>query len=337
MWAVWWCVCTLAVTSVAAQVGNPAPVIPCSFGSDCGDTRDKKVDDFNLPPSVDENKTIAGTIQDRCDLTTADISHCAWDIAQTHRFTQNIRMRGVNITCAVEWGSHCVELSDNVKIWIEQAVITGTGDNSGFIQMLGDNSSVYMNNVQVTHMGNSGSRGGVIYSDGYRNNYVEMTNVDMSHNTGYHGAVVYMRKGRLVITNSAFTYNLATYSGGVIRSNYADITITNTTMSNNTAQWGGAISLWDSNMNLTSTTMTYNQATWDGGAIAIYGNGKQVTLHNTVFKGNTADRDESAVYCSKFSGATTLALNIGPTTQGLTTHNVYNVNNYGDRCTITGL
>jgi len=334
MWLVCWCVCAVAVSSAAAQVGNPAPVIPCSFGSDCGDPQDKKVDDFNLPPSVDEKKTIAGTVQDPCDLTKGDISHCVWDITQPHTVTQNIRMRGVNITCAVGSGDLCVTLSDNVKIRIEEAVITGTGNNYGFIWMRGDNSKVYTDSVKVTHMGSSDAYGGVIYSSGYSNNYVEMTDVDMSHNTGGAGGVVYMSKGRLVITNSAFTYNTAILVGGVIHSENADITISNTTMSNNTAQWGGAIDLDNSNMNLTSTTMTYNQATYRGGAIYMSGNGSQVNLdNNTAFIGNSASDDGSAVYCEKYGGSSP-NLNIGPTTQGLTTHNVYN---YGGKCTITGL
>ena len=54
----------LLVFLLTLTVGQdpPSPVIPCSFGSDCGDVN-TQVDDLNLPPSIDTGQTISGTAQ----------------------------------------------------------------------------------------------------------------------------------------------------------------------------------------------------------------------------------------------------------------------------------
>ncbi|MBR3213689.1 MAG: Ig-like domain repeat protein, partial [Methanosphaera sp.] len=82
------------------------------------------------------------------------------------------------------------------------------------------------------------------------------------------GAAIY-NYANLTITNSKFSYNTATESGGAIYSNFeTSLKITNCTFNNNTAKYnGGAIYTTGNNTLIKNNTFYYNNAN-NGGAIS---------------------------------------------------------------------
>jgi virulence-associated protein VapD len=105
------------------------------------------------------------------------------------------------------------------------------------------------------------------------------------------------------ITNTTFSYNTASISGGGMANDYSSSpTITNTTFLHNTANFGGGMENTSSSPTITNTTFSYNTANFGGGMENF--SSSSPTITNTTFSYNTAGDDGGGMYNDNSSSPT---------------------------------
>ncbi|RPJ25142.1 MAG: CSLREA domain-containing protein, partial [Chloroflexi bacterium] len=167
--------------------------------------------------------------------------------------------------------------------------------------------------------GNSAiEEGGAIYSSG-TTTVINVTSSTFSANTAGDGGAI-RTGGVLVITNSTFYANRATFDGGVIE-HLGDLTVTDSTFTGNSASSGGVIGnhgasttasianstfsdnsaksggvIWNSGVvTVTNSTFFNNSASFFGGAIYNY-TYFSMTLLNSTFANNSATKSGGGIY-----------------------------------------
>jgi predicted outer membrane repeat protein len=134
--------------------------------------------------------------------------------------------------------------------------------------------------------------GGAVYNNGTLSaSGMTFSNSDdfTGDNAKFGGAIYNATNGTITLSNSQFTGNKATTSGGAIYNagtiGTSDTPASNLTFTNNQAQWGGAI-YNTGTLNLTISEFTDNQATVWGGAIY---NKNILNIDNSTFTNNGKD------------------------------------------------
>ncbi|MEN6291448.1 MAG: carboxypeptidase regulatory-like domain-containing protein, partial [Methanobacterium sp.] len=143
--------------------------------------------------------------------------------------------------------------------------------------------------------------GGAIYNG--QNLYVSFS--DFEKNNAESGTIWTDIRGNSNIFGCTFTNNHATNIGGVIE-NYGTTTINLSTFTGNTANFAGVISNYGS-LTIGNSTFTGNTAANDGGVISNdydgnYGSNSPMNITGNVFKGNSATKQGSVIYCGDKSG-----------------------------------
>jgi predicted outer membrane repeat protein len=125
-----------------------------------------------------------------------------------------------------------------------------------------------------------------------------LSGLTLSHgNSSNYGGAIY-NQGTLTVTNSTFSGNSATTSGGAIDNEVGTVTITGSTFSDNSATatgsaLGGAINNNIGTMTITDSTFSSNSSGVYGGAISNLG---MLTLGNSTFSLNSASGAGGAIY-----------------------------------------
>ncbi|ADZ09717.1 polymorphic outer membrane protein [Methanobacterium lacus] len=177
------------------------------------------------------------------------------------------------------------------------AILGGGGICSGAAPLTYVKDSTFTNNTAQSRSG------GAIFDFG---NTITVKGSTFKDNTAPNGGAISTDNGYgliiLNVTNSTFTNNNATGSGGAIcNSNMGTLNVTCSTFTGNKAQSGGAIyTAHGCTVYLTSSTFTNNSATKYGGAIyneygTYWGYGAVNTVFNRFYN-NTADIGGNAIY-----------------------------------------
>lgn len=96
------------------------------------------------------------------------------------------------------------------------------------------------------------------------------------------GGGIYNDNGIVIVTDSTFSHNAATYTGGRIIS-IGTLIITNSSFSDNIAAYGGGIYNYGGTLTITGSTFSRNEAFNGGGIIS----GGDLTITNSTFSSNT--------------------------------------------------
>ena len=119
----------------------------------------------------------------------------------------------------------------------------------------------------------------------------------------------------LTVTNSQFSGNSASNSGGAINLQSDTVNVSNSTFTGNSAGSGGAIYLFGNSTfttsgTITSSTFSGNTATFEGGAIAVVNlQGGSATITNNTFNANQATGSTGAGGAIWIGSPTTLTNN----------------------------
>lgn len=147
--------------------------------------------------------------------------------------------------------------------------------------------------ANCTFTGNSANSGGGMLN--YNDSGPMVTNCTFSGNSaGYSGGGMYNYSGSPTVTNCTFSGNSAALlmfgnGGGGMYNYLASPAITNCTFSGNWSERMNGGGMFNENCNPTITNCTFskNSAVFSGGGIY----GKDATINNSVFWGNTAPND----------------------------------------------
>ncbi len=191
----------------------------------------------------------------------------------------------LNNTAKYEGGA--VDIGDHGTLTVTNSnfAYNATAHDGGAIYSYADTLTVTNSNFTSNTAGN---HGGAIYNycDGWYGN-LTVTNCTFTGNTavsGYNGGAIYNFKGVLIINNSTFTQNNATY-GGAVDENQGILTVTNSKFNqNNGSSSGGAINT-SGTATITGSTFTGNVGGY-GGAIDTDGT---LTIDKCTFAGNNAN------------------------------------------------
>ena len=120
---------------------------------------------------------------------------------------------------------------------------------------------------------------------------VTVENASFRNNKATNGGAIAMlgNNGRLTVTGSSFSRNIAKVDGGALKTESGTIHISNTTFSNNMARSGGVAVLESGEIAMTHVTMKDNRAEGKGGAIVNWGG--IVKLRNSIIDSLSRDDD----------------------------------------------
>ncbi len=157
-------------------------------------------------------------------------------------------------------------------------LLTISGGDAFQIFVIGDQKSLTLQNLTISHGNSSSSNGGAI--NGFYGS-LTATHVTFSDNYSPHsGGALY--RGTMTVSDSTFVNNSAAVSGGAIMAD--TLNVTNSTFTGNSSGFGGAI--YATELNVSGSTFNSNTALTSGGAI--YATGMQVNLLANTFSANTS-------------------------------------------------
>jgi Concanavalin A-like lectin/glucanases superfamily/CARDB len=160
--------------------------------------------------------------------------------------------------------------------------------------------SLIVNNLTLSHASASGGYGGAIY---IAIAALEVHDSTFQNDAGGLGGAI-GGNGSLVITNSAFTDNVATNGGALYLVGGSGMTVTNSSFTNNTASDGGAIANFGgASMTFNYVTMSGNLSHGQGGAFVTDG-AANISISHSTFTNNVAESTWGGV----FSGGGRLAI-----------------------------
>jgi len=160
----------------------------------------------------------------------------------------------------------------------------GFGDLRVFSVVNGVNAT--LDGLIITR-GDLAGVGGAIFNAGI----LTVTNSYIHGNSGSDGGSIFNNSGSsLTVTNSIFSYNVATHFGGAIYNNGA-LVATNTTFSHNGGISGGAIYNNLGTLTLIKNTLSFNSAL-DGGGIF---NSNSMLVTNSLFDSNIAQQSGGGI------------------------------------------
>lgn len=128
----------------------------------------------------------------------------------------------------------------------------------------------------------SGNGGGI-----YNNNQLIVTNTLFTSNTATFGGGIYSVTGSSTLTSCSLTSNQAVAGGAISNVGSHTATLSNCVIQSNTAPYGGGIYNDGGSSTLANSAFLNNQATSQGGAIYTT-NSSSPTLTNVSFRSNTA-------------------------------------------------
>ena len=165
----------------------------------------------------------------------------------------------------------------------------------------------FLNNTATTHH-NSGIGGAVVIADSTSPPALTVIESSFSFNTAdYLGGSIYAT--HFIVSNCSFAHNTAEIGGSIsIPGYYVIDAVTicrHCTFSDNIARHtGGALDVSDQSFIAYNNTFYNNQANIDGGAVNFHANGDEgfaVTIANSAFIANRANRFGAAVYCEYYT------------------------------------
>ena len=194
-------------------------------------------------------------------------------------------------------------ITDAAGLTIDGTGHTVTISGGGLYRVLHVDAGASLNLAHLTIAdGNSANIGGGILNEGT----LSTTNSTFSGNstTDSGGAIYNTDTGTLSVVDSTFSGNSATGGGGGIINHYT-LTLAGSTFSGNSAMSGGAINNQpDSPLTVTNSTFAGNSAVSFGGGINNFGS---LMVTNSTFSGNAAPIGGGGVYND--SGGTVTLLN----------------------------
>ncbi len=142
---------------------------------------------------------------------------------------------------------------------------------------------------------NPHNEGGGIYS---YNNSPEIKNCIFKNNNAWTIGGAYANwYGASHFINCRFSSNTSSHDGAGFFNFPADATLTNCLIDGNHAdRFGGGIYNQDASINLINTTICNNQSGADGGGIYNWASGKNPTINNSIFWGNSATGNGNQIY-----------------------------------------
>ena len=170
-------------------------------------------------------------------------------------------------------------------------------ENGGGI--LNNCGTMAISNTDISN--NSAAYGGGVYNDG-RDGSADMTIIDSTISENYaeeNGGGLNNDHSAVSISNSTFSYNLATCGGGV--ANYSgEATIANSFCMLNSADYGGGILNNYGTMSVSDAEISYNSATYGSGIL----NEGTLRVTDTLFEENFAAEAGGGIYC--YNGSATI-------------------------------
>lgn len=171
-------------------------------------------------------------------------------------------------------------------ITVENSVFTGNTANHS---TQGYGGAIYENanlSAQAEFTNNTANFGGAIFNS--VNGNLSLTDSSFSGNTATKSGGAIYTSGEAVIENTSFQSNTATSVGGAVF-NQKNLALTNSSFTENTAAQGGAL------FNYTGATATISNSIFSNNAASTYAggainnsNGTLIVQNNTVFENNSA-------------------------------------------------
>ena len=168
----------------------------------------------------------------------------------------------------------------------------------------------FLNNTATNYNQNTGAGNGgaIVTADGTSPPALTVNESTFSYNTAdYLGGAIYAT--HFVLSNCSFAHNTANFGGSISIPGYYVINAVavsrHCTFSGNVARHtGGALDVSDQSFIAYNNSFYNNQASIDGGAIYFHTNGDEgfaVTIVNSVFIANRANRFGAAIYCEYYT------------------------------------
>jgi len=218
--------------------------------------------------------------------------------------TLNLSLEGLDLTIDGSIGTDRVTIDGGNSFSIKASDGTITNSKTGMQLFNITNSSVLLQNFQLQHAYSAGL-GGALYVGTGGN--VTVSDVLFYGNYAKGGGSIALSGGTLLVENSIFDYNGATYAGsgnggggGGFYSLSGTATFRNTYFTRNSSDGGGWLNFQASAMLVAgSASLTVENSTIFGnyqGAISLLsGAGKKVFINSTII-GNGTDGNDSAIF-----------------------------------------
>ena len=137
--------------------------------------------------------------------------------------------------------------------------------------------------LNVNNVDDAFLHGGVLYSDSSNIIIVES---QFQHNSATYDGVLYSSSSNITINASEFHNNSATVGGGVLRSYSSNITINASEFHNNSAAYGGVLDSYSSNIITINASEFHNNSATYGGVLR--SSSSNITINASEFHNNSA-------------------------------------------------
>jgi len=169
---------------------------------------------------------------------------------------------------------------------IEGFMITAGNANGRYDDIHGRGAGLYISDsspqvMRCKFIGNSATRGGVVYNDSWKGHLV-LSECIFKRNGSEDGGAIYNRWGDILLTNCIFANNNTRDTGGAI-CNFASYTCFNCIFNNNRSGFGGGI-YNRGRSTLTNCVFTNNNADHTGGVLS---SAAGTTLNNCILWSNS--------------------------------------------------
>lgn len=198
--------------------------------------------------------------------------------------------------------SRVITVASGKNLTLQNLQVTGghpvSAAGGGILLDSPNGGNLTLVSVWIHH--NSADYGGGIFQAG-ASVTLSATDSLFDHNTSNnHGGAIYV-EGNLVLTNTTFTSNTASWHGGGAHVQSGSATLTGGTFSENHATNGNGGGLNMNNaLNINGTTFTANTAGDSGGALVQWNSGKTVVIQNATFTSNTAKINGGGAYVGSY-------------------------------------